>query len=177
MILQLKYFTIDISRMLGRNKWRLLTIWTSRVFWGIFIYRFERSLYLICGKSYSILRIPLLPLFLICYWYSNMEIHYQADIEGGIIVLHPSLGIVISGRSTIGKNITFVGGNCIGLKDSINKDEDYVIGDNNWLGANAVIIGPIKLGNNINIGASACVVKSFPIDNITLVGVPAKIKC
>jgi serine O-acetyltransferase len=42
-----------------------------------------------------------------------------------------------------------------------------------YLGANATIIGPLVLGNNISIGASACVVKSYLEDNIILIGVPA----
>ncbi len=42
------------------------------------------------------------------------------------------------------------------------------------MGANAVIIGPIILGNRIQIGASACVVSNYGSDNLLLVGVPAK---
>ncbi len=43
------------------------------------------------------------------------------------------------------------------------------------LGANAVILGPVELGNGINIGASALVIKDCKMDNVTLIGVPAKI--
>jgi len=37
------------------------------------------------------------------------------------------------------------------------------------------IFGPIKLGNNVIIGANAVVNKSFKEDNIVLAGIPAKI--
>jgi len=43
------------------------------------------------------------------------------------------------------------------------------------MGANAVIIGPVTLGNKINIGASACVVKDCLTDGVSLMGVPAKV--
>lgn len=32
-----------------------------------------------------------------------MDIHYKADIKGGLLVLHPSVGCVISGQSIIGE--------------------------------------------------------------------------
>ncbi len=170
---QLKYFIKDINRMLGKYKIRILHILLSRVFIGIFVYRFERSLFLLLGKYYGILRVPLIPIFNLLLMYSNLEIHYKADIKGGFIVLHPSVGVVVSGQVTIGKNLTLVGGNIIGAKAKCKK-EYFIIGDDCNFGANATLIGPLILGNNVLIGASACVTKSFVKDDIRLVGVPAK---
>ena len=42
------------------------------------------------------------------------------------------------------------------------------------IGAGAVIIGNIKIGNNVSIGANAVVLTDIPDDSIA-VGVPAKI--
>lgn len=69
--------------------------------------------------------------------------------------------------------MTLTGGNVIGGNNAFNRG-DFIIGDNLNLGANAVIIGPVIIGNNVKVGASACVVKDVP-DNVTVVGVPAKI--
>lgn len=170
---QLKYFSQDVNKILGKYKIRIIHIWLSRVFWGILLYRIERSLFLIFQKSYSFLRIPFIPIINLIQSYSNLDIHYKANIKGGILVLHPSVGVVISAKSIIGNNLTLTGGNVIGTKDVV-KDMKFEIGNNCYLGANATIIGPLKLGNNIKIGANACVVKSYEIDNISLVGVPAK---
>lgn len=82
------------------------------------------------------------------------------------------MGVVINGSCVIGNNLTLVGGNVIGLSKSV-EGKEFIIGNNVSLGANACIIGPVKLGNNINIGALACVVKDAE-SNTTLVGVPAK---
>ena len=101
-----------------------------------------------------------------------MDIHYKAKIQGGLLVLHPAVGIVISAKVTIGRNITLVGGNVIGFGSG--DKEEFRIGNNCSLGANAVIIGPLILEDNIKIGASACVVKSCEIKGAILVGVPAK---
>ena len=42
------------------------------------------------------------------------------------------------------------------------------------LGANVIIIGNVKVGNNVTIGAGSVVVKDIP-DNAIAVGNPAKV--
>lgn len=169
---QLKFFIEDINRALGKNKFRILFIWMTRSFVGVLLYRVERSLFLLFGKLYAIIRFLFLPLILLLQAYSNIDIHYKANIKGGILILHPSVGCVISGRATIGCNITLTGGNVIGYRGG-KKGREFIIGDNCNLGANATIIGPILLGNTVQVGASACVVKSFENGNCVLIGVPA----
>lgn len=173
MLRQLQYFRADLIRLLGKRKIRIIHIWMSRVFWGVLIYRFERGLFLTFPRFYGIIRVPFIPLFNLIYAYSNMEINYHADIKGGLLVLHPSAGIVVSGQVIAGKNLTLTGGNIIGAKAKCPKGT-FVIGDNCSFGANAVVIGPVILGNDINIGAGAVVVKTCKVDGCTLVGVPAK---
>lgn len=171
---QFLFFLQDISRIIGRKKYRILLLFFTRSFWGLFLYRCERMGFLLFGKYYTIIRVPFIPFFILLQSFSNIEIHYKASIKGGILVLHPSVGIVISGRAVIGKQLTLTGGNVIGI-NSNSKDNSFEIGDYCTLGANATVIGPLILGNNIVIGASTCVVKSFEQSNLVLVGVPAKI--
>jgi len=167
---QFNYLKKDVTRLLGKNKWRILVVFFSRVFVGIFWYRIDRGLYLLIGNKYKFIRIILSPFFYMVQAYSNLDLHYESDIGPGIKILHSSVGVVISGMAKIGKNVTLTGGNVIGMNDP----GEFIIGDNCFLGANACIIGPLKLGSNINIGACACVVKSFLEDGLVLVGVPAK---
>lgn len=49
-----------------------------------------------------------------------------------------------------------------------------VIGDNVFIGANALVIGKVVVGNNVCIGAGSVVVKDVP-DNAVVVGNPARI--
>lgn len=160
--------------MLGKSKSRILYMWCSRPFVGIFMYRLERTFFMIFGKAYPFIRVLFLPVLYLMQAYSNFDLHYKADIKGGILVLHCSNGVVVAGGAIIGSNLTLTGGNIIGITKRF-KIGDFVVGDNCSLGANAVIIGPLQLGSNVKIGASACVTKSFTDSNITLVGVPAKI--
>ena len=39
------------------------------------------------------------------------------------------------------------------------------------VGNGAKVLGPIKIGNNVKIGANAVILKNVP-DNVTVVGVP-----
>jgi len=53
--------------------------------------------------------------------------------------------------------------------------DPIVIGDNCWIGTNAVILPGVRLGNHVVVAAGAVVTKSFPQDDILLAGVPARI--
>jgi acetyltransferase-like isoleucine patch superfamily enzyme len=82
----------------------------------------------------------------------------------------------------IGKNLLFAPGVKIissnhDLKDhdKPTKNDPIIIGDNVWIGANAVILPGVKIGNNCVIGAGAVVTKSFEEDNLVIAGNPARI--
>ena len=53
--------------------------------------------------------------------------------------------------------------------------DPIVIGDDCWLGANAIILPGVRLGNHVVVAAGAVVNQSFPEDDIVLAGVPANV--
>ena len=169
---QFRYLFEDINSLLGRNKYRLIVLLFNRAFWGVFSYRLDSFFYGMFKSYYKFIRILFSPFFYLLQIISNCDIHHKAEIQGGINIHHPSAGIVISGKAKIGERLTLTGGNIIGVK---NGSKGIIIGNNCNIGANACIIGPLQLGNDIKIAAMACVVKSFYNDNLSLIGVPAKI--
>ena len=80
--------------------------------------------------------------------------------------------IVINGDAVIGDNCEFHGNNCIGNKGS---GKAPILGDNVDIGYGAVIIGDIKIANNVKIGANAVVTKNIEEPGVIVAGVPAKI--
>lgn len=93
-----------------------------------------------------------------------------------ICLVHP-VGVVISAQATIGKNCRIWQNVTIGAKDVDNcgKSIHYpTIGDNVLIYAGAVVIGPIKVGNNAIIGANAVVLSDVP-ENAIVAGIPAKV--
>lgn len=84
-------------------------------------------------------------------------------------LIHRIQGIFITEDAIIGKNAKIMQNVTIGK----SKNSAPVIGDNVFIGANACIIGGVKIGNNVRIGAGAVVVKDVP-DNTTVVAQPCR---
>ncbi len=169
---QLQYLFVDLNRI-NRRPWRWSTCWFEPAGIVIVSYRLERSLYLLLGGLWPLIRALLAPIrFLLRPWLGRSTIHYEADIGPGFRVLHPELGVVISAKTIAGRNLILTGGNCIGGRSPLSNG-DLCIGDNVQLGANAVILGPVRLGDRIQIGAGAVVVHDCE-GNCNLVGVPAR---
>ena len=55
------------------------------------------------------------------------------------------------------------------------KESPISIGDNCWIGAGAIILPGVELGNHSIVGAGSIVTKSFPESDQVIAGNPAKI--
>src|ERR1019366_1765702 len=109
------------------------------------------------GSPYGVIRPLFFPVFtLLRFLSAEHEIDYSADIGKGLRVLHPTLGVVVSGHTIAGENLTLKGGNCNGSRTAMQLG-DIAIGSNVSLGANAVILGPVRIGDGCAIGAGAVV--------------------
>lgn len=87
-----------------------------------------------------------------------------------MLIFHSGF-IVINSNSRIGENLVLHGSNCIG--NSGTDSACPIIGDNVELGVGAVVIGNVKIGDHVKIGANATCVKSCERNYVTLVGTPA----
>lgn len=90
----------------------------------------------------------------------------------GLSIAHRGT-IVVHQDSKVGENCRLFHGVTIGSGRIIPNDSP-TIGNNVFIGANAVIIGPIEIADGIAIGANSYVNKSFFEPNITIAGSPAK---
>ena len=104
---------------------------------------------------------------------TGIEIHPGAKIGKRLFIDH-GMGVVIGETATIGNDCTIYHGVTLGGtgKDKNKRHPD--IGHNVIIGCGAKVLGPIKIGNNVKIGANAVVLKEVH-DNATVVGVPGKI--
>jgi serine O-acetyltransferase len=92
----------------------------------------------------------------------------RADFGPGFVILH-STGVVINGKVRGGKNVFVEHGVTIGEE----KGGVPVLGDDIFIGAGAKIIGGIRIGDRVRIGANAVVIRDVP-DDATAVGIPAR---
>ena len=112
-----------------------------------------------------------LPLYSSCYLPDTKMLEAQ-NIE----FPHP-IGIVIARSVKLGKNCVIYQNVTIGAKSrdlAYNQENFPTLGDNVIVYAGACIIGGIKIGNNVQIGANAVVTKDIP-DNCIVAGNPARI--
>ena len=91
---------------------------------------------------------------------------------GGTKFGYGGIGVVVHARAVVGRNCIIGANVTIGGKSGWYEVPE--IGDNVDINAGAKVLGPIRIGNNVIIGANAVVVKDVP-DNCVVAGVPAKI--
>lgn len=89
----------------------------------------------------------------------------------GCLIMHPGFRR-IGPSSKVGNNCTILPNVLLGKKHP--GECTIEIGDDCYIAANVTILGPVKIGNNVTIGAGAVVLSDVP-DNAVVGGVPAKI--
>ena len=103
-------------------------------------------------------------------------IEVTAEIGGGFRLPHP-YGIIIGGNVEIGNMVTVgqhvtLGGN-FGSQNECGKLYPS-IGSWTWIAAGAVVAGPVRVGEDVVIGANAVVTKDV-LAHAIVGGVPAKV--
>ena len=83
-------------------------------------------------------------------------------------------GIIISGDAVFGDDCVIRNGVTVGLRRTGERGAP-VFGNRVDIGAGAVILGSIQIGDDVSIGANAVVLKDIPPNSIAI-GVPAQIR-
>lgn len=101
-------------------------------------------------------------------FFTGIEIHPGAKIGKNLFIDH-GMGIVIGETATIGNNCTIYHDVTLGGtgKDKYKRHPD--IGNNVMIGTGTKILGPIKIGDNVKVGANSTILKDVPND-VTVVG-------
>lgn len=104
----------------------------------------------------------------------TVDVSPRASIAGGFVIIHPNC-VYVSDRVTLGEKCVLSVGVCIASGLVRGRDDDQCrinIGNSAFLGAGARVIGNVRLGNKLVIGANSIVCNDAP-DNAILIGVPA----
>ena len=121
------------------------------------------------------LKIPLLPRMISAFnrFLTGIEIHPGAQIGRRFFIDH-GMGVVIGETTIIGDNVLLYQGVTLGGTGKEKGKRHPTLGNDIVVGTGAKILGNIKIGNNVKIGAGSVVIKDVP-DDSTAVGVPARI--
>jgi serine O-acetyltransferase len=142
-------------------------------FWALVIYRFGRWRYRIRPR---LLRIPFSFFYKVLRMFSAMLCGIEIPCEvviGRHFVIEHSGAIVISGDAVFGDHCVIRQGVTIGLRHTGTRGSP-LMGDRVDIGAGAKLLGAIRIGNDVAIGANAVVLCNVP-DGCTAVGIPARV--
>lgn len=136
-------------------------------FHAIIIHRLSHRLYRA--------RVPILPRFLsqISRFLTGIEIHPGATIGRRFFIDH-GMGVVIGETAEIGDDVLIYQGVTLGGTGKEKGKRHPTIGNKVVIGTGAKVLGNIRIGDNVKIGAGSVVVHSVP-EFSTVVGVPGRI--
>jgi serine O-acetyltransferase len=102
----------------------------------------------------------------------GLAIPYNTEIGPGLYIGHYG-GVVVSAEAVIGRDCNINHGVTIGVAYGGKNAGVPVIGDRVYFGPGCVVIGGIRLGDDVAVGANAVVTQSVP-DMGVVAGVPAR---
>lgn len=106
-------------------------------------------------------------------FFTGIEIHPGAQIGNGLFIDH-GMGVVIGETAIIGDNVIMFQGATLGGTGKETGKRHPTVGNNVVIGAGAKILGNIMIGDNSYVGANAVVLRPVP-PNTTVVGVPGRV--
>jgi serine O-acetyltransferase len=150
-------------------------VFLTQGFWAVFQYRIAHFIYL--KMKWQPFRF--LGLLVMLFWQKIIEICAGISIPASARIGHSFYighfgGIIINANSIVGNNCNISQGVTIGVSGQGEKRGTPVLGDEVYIGANAVVSGNVIIGNSVLIGACSLVNNSFP-DRTVVLGVPAVI--
>ncbi len=118
----------------------------------------------------QLLRLLYIPAKAVVVMGFGIYIPSKANIGKGFTI-HNFSGIFIC-EATIGEN--FIVFQNVTVGHLRGQPAPPLLGDNVFLGAGAKVLGSVKIGNNVAVGANSVVISDVP-DSCTVMGVPARI--
>ena len=136
-------------------------------FQAIQTHRFANALWLLGRRDFAL------------YLQSRSSQVFQVDINplariGKGIMLDHGTGVVIGETAVVGDHVSIMQGVTLGGTGKADQDRHPKIGNGVLIGAGAIVLGNIHVGDCARVAAGSVVVKEVP-PRVTVAGVPAKI--
>ena len=144
-------------------------------FWAIFQYRIASRIYY-SGLPKFIRKFLFIFTMLwqkVIEWTTGITIAASVRIGHSFYIAHQGCIIIVS-KCIIGNNCNISQGVTLGVSGLGENRGIPTLGDNIYIGANAVCAGPVSIGNNALIAACSLVIRDVP-ENAVMMGVPARI--
>lgn len=145
----------------GRPAWPLVAALMNPGFQAVALYRLARALHL-RGHEPAAWFVGMLNT-----WLTGSDFLASASIGPGFVLTHPAGS---GSWATVGRNLR-MNGLC---QLATTSEGAPTVGDDVYLGAGSIVIGPVHLGDGAVVGAKALVTTDVPAGHVA-VGVPARI--
>jgi serine O-acetyltransferase len=148
-------------------------VFFTQSFWAIFQYRIAHGV----RHTVKIQPFRAICLFIMYLWQKIVEITTGISIPAAVKIGHSFYiahfgGVIFNSDAVIGDNCNFSQGVTIGVSGLGENRGVPIIGNNIYVGANAVIAGKIVVGDNVLIAACSLVNTNIKANSIVM-GVPA----
>lgn len=103
----------------------------------------------------------------------GIQIPHATCIGKGFYIGHFGT-IVVNGGAVLGRNVNISQGVTVGQANRGPRKGCATIGDNVYIGPGAKIVGAVRIGSDVAVGANAVVTCDLP-DHAVAAGVPARV--
>lgn len=168
-------FHRDVGRYAEYGGRPLVQLLSQQGLWALFQYRAASALHRSALPRW--IKRPLLVAAVV--WQKGVEIvtgislPYSATLGPGLYIGHFG-PIVVNGGAVMGERCNLSQGVTIGVSGRGERRGVPVIGSRVYIGANAVVAGRIRVGDDAVVGANSLVTTDVP-PHTTVVGVPARV--
>lgn len=104
---------------------------------------------------------------------TNIDIHPGAQIGRRFFIDHGA-GVVIGETAEVGDDVTLYHGVTLGGTSLSRGKRHPTLEDGVLVGAGAKILGPVRIGEDCNVGANSVVITDVP-KGMTVVGIPGRV--
>jgi serine O-acetyltransferase len=137
---------------------------------AIWAYRAAHRLWLRGGLAKSVARVVMT----VARSITGVEIHPGAVIGRRFFIDH-GMGVVIGETAEVGDDVMLYHGVTLGGRSLQRVKRHPTVGSRVTIGAGARVLGPVYIGDDVQIGANSVVVKDVPAGAIAT-GIPAAIR-
>jgi serine O-acetyltransferase len=150
-------------------------VFLTQGFWASCVYRVSRAI--LSKIRLRWLRLPARVLLLcaqkVIEILTGISLPPECEIGDGLYIGHFG-GLIVSGQARLGNHCNLSQGVTIGVAGRGDRRGCPVLGNRVYVGAGAILIGNIQIGDDAAIGAGAVVTKSVP-PRAVVAGNPARI--
>lgn len=137
---------------------------------AIWVYRLAHRLWLRGGPAKLVARV----LMTVARSLTGVEIHPGATIGRRFFIDH-GMGVVIGETAEVGDDVMLYHGVTLGGRSLQKVKRHPTVGSRVTIGAGARILGPVYIGDDVQVGANSVVVKDVPAGAVAT-GIPAVVR-